>query len=347
MSSDYSDDDLLESNAVPGQESGSLNPMQMKDIRCDWKETQTEVEMLLGDHKSRYDGSCGGSGSDVDQQRLEFEADMARQCAEVEARCRELSAEHARQLEAMAKERQELEAAAARQRRELADERERMEEERQRAMVALQEAERKRLEALKAADDAELKRKEAAAGLMFQKALSRQSLTAAQHKKEEVEAAEHHAEELLREAEQRRQEAEELEHHHREEIAAMKAMKEELDNSMTEPLEFVKNKAELSPAGLEACRKLVPILLRNRSLPICIDGHTNCFLDKCKDHCMHLHLSQQRVDAVKEQLRRGGAHNNILTKGWGCKHPELKNVRAVRIYPAPKDLVKISKMTSL
>jgi outer membrane protein OmpA-like peptidoglycan-associated protein len=127
----------------------------------------------------------------------------------------------------------------------------------------------------------------------------------------------------------------------------MAALKAELDATLETPLEFVKNKAELSPAGLASCRQLVPILRRNPSLAICIDSHTNCFLDKCKERCTHLHLSQRRVDAVKEELAAGGAHNYIITKGWGCKHPDIKNVRAVRIYPAPKHLVKFSKMASL
>jgi outer membrane protein OmpA-like peptidoglycan-associated protein len=402
-----------------------MNPMQMSGSRFEWKETQTEVDMLLGDEKSRYDGSREESA----KQQLEFEADMARRRADLEARHQQMEVDRARavaeleearrvqkaaDLEKLASQKAELEADLARQREEITLERNRLEDERKRAemeasqqqleierlraiadseearrvqdagdleklasqkaefeedlarqreeftlernrlederkrvALELEEAEQKRLEAERAAEEAELKRREASAGMLFQKALSRQSLTTAQQKKEEAEAAEHHAEEMLREAEHRRHEAEELEHKHREELAAMKAMKEELDNSMTEPLEFVKNKAELSPAGLDACTKILPVLLRNPELPICIDGHTNCFLDKCKDHCTHVHLSQKRVDAVKEQLRQGGAHNNILTKGWGCKHPELKNVRAVRIYPAPKDLVKVSKMTHL
>lgn len=128
---------------------------------------------------------------------------------------------------------------------------------------------------------------------------------------------------------------------------AMRTLQGQLDSALTEQVEFVKNKAELSPAGLQACKEAVPILLSNPSIAFCIDGHTNCFLDTCRDHCLHVLLSQQRVDAVKEQLKAGGAHNNIFAKGWGCKHPEVKNERAVRIYPAPKHALALSKMTSL
>lgn len=193
-----------------------------------------------------------------------------------------------------------------------------------------------------------MKQQETKAGIMLQKAMSRHSLSAAQHKREAAELAEHQAEALLREAEEKRKMAEIAERKHREEIEAMEVLKKELADTMQEQqVEFVKNKAELTSEGLKSCRMLVPILLRNPSLAICIDSHTNCFLDKCKDHCIHMALSQQRVDCVKAQLKEGGAHNSIITKGWGCKHPEIKNQRAVHIYPAPKDHPDLNKMSSL
>jgi outer membrane protein OmpA-like peptidoglycan-associated protein len=241
----------------------------------------------------------------------------------------------------------EIEATLKRQQVEMDTERSEIAAARRQLELDLQEAEHKKEKAEEAAQIAEKRRREASAEIMFKKAISRNSLHAAEHKRDEAQAAELLAEERLREAEDKRRLAEEIEFKLQEEIAAMATLKEELDDTMTEPLEFVKNTAELSPSGLQSCLKIIPVLLSNPTLAICIDGHTNCFLDKCKDHCTHVQLSQLRVDAVKEQLTRGGAHNNILTKGWGCKHPELKNKRAVRIYPVPKHAIKLHKMTSL
>ena len=244
-------------------------------------------------------------------------------------------------------QRLEIEATLKRQQVEMDTERSEIAAARRQLELDLQEAEQKKEKAEEAAQIAEKRRREASAEIMFKIAISRNSLHAAEHKRDEAQAAELLAEERLREAEDKRRLAEEIEFKLQEEIAAMATLKEELDDTMTEPLEFVKNTAELSPSGLQSCLKIIPVLLSNPTLAICIDGHTNCFLDKCKDHCIHVQLSQLRVDAVKEQLTRGGAHNNILTKGWGCKHPELKNKRAVRIYPVPKHAIKLHKMTSL
>jgi outer membrane protein OmpA-like peptidoglycan-associated protein len=318
--------------------------MQIND-RFEWKDTQTEEDVLLGREKSRYDGT----------QRADELADLARQREELEAERRALAeqqdSERKRKTEERAAEdsRRERELAdMARQREELEAERARNAAERSQMLLDLAAAEDRRQAAEQAAEAAEVSRREAAAGILLQKAVSRKTLSTAQHKREEAEAAEHRAEELLLEAEEKRRRAEEEERRHHEEIAAMAAVRQELQDTLQEQqVEFVMNKAELSAAGRESCRLLVPILLRNPSLAICIDSHTNCFLEKCKDHCIHMSLSQQRVDAVKDELKKGGAHNNIITKGWGCKHPEIKNQRAVHIYPAPKHHPDINKMASL
>ena len=237
----------------------------------------------------------------------------------------------------------------ARQREELDAEWSKIIEERQQILFNLKALEEKKIEAEEIIELAALKEKEAAAGVMLQKALSRHAVSGAQQRRHEVEAVEHHAELLLKEAEEKRKVTEEIERANRRELAAMESLKNELIQTMQDyQLEFVKNKAELTSAGLESCQQILKILLRNPSMAICIDGHTNCYLDKCKDHCIHMKLSQQRVDVVKDQLKHGGLHNNIVTKGWGCKHPQIKNERAVHIYPVPKDHPALKgKMLSL
>ena len=322
--------------------------MQRNENTFQWKETQTEGDMLLGEEKSKYDGS---QSADIARQKEELDAERKRIADERQQMLLDLDIAEKRRV-ADLKEREDEYIIIARQKRELEAERKKMADERQQMLLDLEEAEKQKKAADQAIADAALKEKEAKAGFMLQKAMSRHSLSAAQHKQEEAELAEHQAEALLLEAEEKRKMAERAEQKHREDIAAMEALKKELSDTMQEQqVEFVKNKAELSREGLASCDNIVPILLRNPSLAICIDSHTNCFLEKCKDHCIHMPLSQQRVDCVKAQLKKGGAHNNIITKGWGCKHPEIKNQRGVHIYPAPKDhpalRAGLSKMASL
>jgi outer membrane protein OmpA-like peptidoglycan-associated protein len=107
----------------------------------------------------------------------------------------------------------------------------------------------------------------------------------------------------------------------------------EIEETLKEEIEFVKNQATLTAQGEAVCAKVVPFLLRLPDMVIHIESHTNCFHGKCDKGCYLMELSQSRVDTVRSYFLKHGCKNEFLTKGWGCKHPELRNIRLVRIYP--------------
>jgi outer membrane protein OmpA-like peptidoglycan-associated protein len=107
----------------------------------------------------------------------------------------------------------------------------------------------------------------------------------------------------------------------------------EIEETLKEEIEFVKNQATLTPQGEAVCAKVVPFLLRLPDMVIHIESHTNCFHGKCDNGCYLMALSQERVDTVRSFFLKNGCKNEFLTKGWGCKHPELRNIRLVRIFP--------------
>ena len=80
-------------------------------------------------------------------------------------------------------------------------------------------------------------------------------------------------------------------------------------------------------------KQVLPLLLKLPDMKINVESHTNCKKGKCDNGCHLMDLSQERVETVKHFFKEHGAANEFHTKGWGCRHPELKNVRLVRIYP--------------
>mmetsp|Transcript_17982 Transcript_17982/g.30084 ORF Transcript_17982/g.30084 Transcript_17982/m.30084 type:complete len:411 (-) Transcript_17982:1063-2295(-) len=117
------------------------------------------------------------------------------------------------------------------------------------------------------------------------------------------------------------------------ENAKIKAIMYDIEMTLKEEIEFVQNKAELTAIGKGICDKVLPLLLKLPDMKINIESHTNCKKGRCDDGCHLMDLSQDRVDTVKFYFVERGATNEFHTKGWGCRHPELKNVRKVRIYP--------------
>jgi outer membrane protein OmpA-like peptidoglycan-associated protein len=109
----------------------------------------------------------------------------------------------------------------------------------------------------------------------------------------------------------------------------------EIEETLKEEIEFVKNQATLTSQGEAVCAKVIPFLLRLPDMVIHIESHTNCFHGKCDGAkgCYLKELSQQRVDTVRSYFLKSGCRNEFLTKGWGCKHPQLRNIRLVRIFP--------------
>ena len=124
-----------------------------------------------------------------------------------------------------------------------------------------------------------------------------------------------------------------VEKERQEEGDKVRAIMYEIEETLKEEIEFVQNKAELSAQGKGICDKVLPFLLKLPDMKINIESHTNCKKGKCEEGCHLMELSQERVDTVRCYFVERGASNEFHTKGWGCRHPELKNVRKVRIYP--------------
>lgn len=124
-----------------------------------------------------------------------------------------------------------------------------------------------------------------------------------------------------------------VEHEREAEREKVRGIMYEIEETLKEEIEFVQNKAELSDQGKHICDKVLPFLLKLPDMKINIESHTNCKKGKCDHGCHLMDLSQERVDTVRSYFLERGASNEFHTKGWGCRHPELKNVRKVRIYP--------------
>lgn len=170
---------------------------------------------------------------------------------------------------------------------------------------SLRELERKKQEAELAAREAE-KRKEAADMALAESNAKKAAYEAAAQKAEEKRLAE-------------------------EQMVANIML--EIEETLKEEIEFVKNQATLTPQGEAVCQKVVPFLLRLPDMIIHIESHTNCFAGKCDQGCYLMELSQHRVDTVRSYFLQNGCKNEFLTKGWGCKHPQFRNIRLVRIFP--------------
>jgi outer membrane protein OmpA-like peptidoglycan-associated protein len=85
---------------------------------------------------------------------------------------------------------------------------------------------------------------------------------------------------------------------------------------------FATGKAEVAAGGLRSIDKLAEFLKKNPNRNLLIEGHT----DNTGNEDFNLKLSQQRADAVRDQLvSRGIAPERITTKGYGPKYPAVDN----------------------
>ena len=110
-----------------------------------------------------------------------------------------------------------------------------------------------------------------------------------------------------------------------------------LDTTMQEEIEFMKNDRRITTEGHKVVDRVAEVLLQYPELQIHIEGHTKCINGVCSGRCPNTSLSQGRVDNVKEALDKVGCKNVFMTRGWGCKHPEVGAQRAVRIFPEDLD----------
>lgn len=127
--------------------SSSVNPMQRNDISVfQWKETQTEEDLLLGEEKSKYNST-----------HIESEyTDIARQKEELAAERRRFAAQQHQMQQDLAeaeKQRAGANMNLTRQKDELAAERRKIADERKQMLQDLEEAERKRKAAEKALEE--------------------------------------------------------------------------------------------------------------------------------------------------------------------------------------------------
>jgi len=85
---------------------------------------------------------------------------------------------------------------------------------------------------------------------------------------------------------------------------------------------FSTGKADVAAGGLRSIDKLAEFLKKNPNRNLLIEGHT----DNTGNEDFNLKLSQQRADAVRDQLvSRGIAPERITTKGYGPKYPAVDN----------------------
>jgi outer membrane protein OmpA-like peptidoglycan-associated protein len=115
-------------------------------------------------------------------------------------------------------------------------------------------------------------------------------------------------------------------------VKASNLLKSQLKEQVKEFMEskeitFEKNSPEMDAEGKETCRTIAGWFSAHPHMEINIDSHTNCFAGKCDQKCYLQELSQERCDKVKECFVASGCQNVILSKGWGCKHPELGKVK--------------------
>lgn len=111
---------------------------------------------------------------------------------------------------------------------------------------------------------------------------------------------------------------------------------DKLEKSMVHDLKFVQNQDSVTPESLPTVDSVAAVLREYPELMIHIDSHTNCSQStkfNCDEACRMCDLSQRRADNVKHMLISRGCQNVIISKGWGCKHPQIGNKRIVKIYP--------------
>jgi outer membrane protein OmpA-like peptidoglycan-associated protein len=141
-----------------------------------------------------------------------------------------------------------------------------------------------------------------------------------------AEARARDAEARTREAEQGRK-ADEAEHAKAtalaNELANLKAQQTDRGMVLTVgDVLFAPGKAEVGPGAQRSIDKLADFLKAYPKRNVLIEGHS----DNVGDAGFNIKLSQQRADAVRDQLvTRGVAPQRIRTKGYGPKFPVVEN----------------------
>jgi len=262
------------------------------------------------------------------------------------------------EAERIAREKAEREEAERIAREKAAEEATRRELERQ-ASMAQEEAERRAREQAEREEADRLAREKAereeAERLAREKAEREEAERLAREKAEREEAERlarekaerEEAERLAREkaekeeAERLAREAQEAEAARLAEIEKMKekarqdriAVLNRIEDTLQQEIGFVKNDAHLTEDGKRVCDEVAATIVDYPELVIHIDSHTSCKAGHCNNGCRLMDLSQQRVEEVMRHLIEKGCRQKFIPKGYGCKHPELGAVRAVRIYP--------------
>jgi outer membrane protein OmpA-like peptidoglycan-associated protein len=85
---------------------------------------------------------------------------------------------------------------------------------------------------------------------------------------------------------------------------------------------FATGRAEVAAGGMRSIDKLAEWLKKNPTRNLLIEGHT----DNTGTEDLNMRLSQQRAEAVRDQLlSRGVGADRITTKGYGPKYPVVAN----------------------
>ena len=95
---------------------------------------------------------------------------------------------------------------------------------------------------------------------------------------------------------------------------------------------FVDFKADVKDAGATTVKAVAKVLAKYPDVAIICEGHTKCGNGKgCAGDCTNAKLAGDRISNVVRMMTENGCKNKFEVKGWGCKHPEVKAEKAVRI----------------
>lgn len=134
------------------------------------------------------------------------------------------------------------------------------------------------------------------------------------------------------------EQAELLQQNERKRVAAQQRIDalKRIEDIMRHDVGFEKNSAILAADGIVTCLQIAKVLIEYPELVISIESHTSCDQSEvfnCNDGCRMAELSQNRVDAIKNELEKTGCVNTLQCKGWGCEHPVVGSVSKVLVYP--------------
>ena len=95
---------------------------------------------------------------------------------------------------------------------------------------------------------------------------------------------------------------------------------------------FVDFKADIQPAAQKVVNGIGSIVSKHPTISVRVEGHTMCRDGKgCEGECVNAELAGNRIANVVAAMQHAGCKNKFESKGWGCKHPEVKAKKLVRI----------------